>query len=841
MSFHGKRRRDDDEDDGFEQRAFNRPQHFAKRARQELSQELQLAIKLCEDITKLGEKSLQTFNNDINYMSFPISEEISESDEIRNAVLKTIFSVIVEQPHKLQFVFALIKICNLRNKIVGQYVFEYLHQRAQELINDSSVEESGCGNLNKLKLILRFFAISRGLIEDDSVFKIFEQFLKLSVELQKEERNSVLELLFYNCVISIPYLKYNGESEENLSILLRTASEFKNVQAENSKMFEHFDNSMTLISKPYESKYLIDLVLPAVSGVEDLPLLEIEKMIEPLVLEISEANEQTKHSLPPFSLSADKFAEWTLSGYIDSLWKNPRVILEVYLAQNHGFETKPPLTSYFGLLLSDMCQDIIQSMEFNKIAVAQQLLSLDQFFKEKTFAKAGSSIDKLMILNDKKSGVTLELDDSQDESSKLKFQKLLEEIDGDYENGYVSTWKVEDIITESILNLIFNLPDVSNPIIYFYTVLVECCNKESKSMAPVFGRAIRFFFSNIILFDFELRSRYLDWLLVQLSNFRFQWKWHEWSEYVDKLKDLKFHPIMIFIKNLIAKEIRLSSVKKIRDTLPEIFYPFLDISLNDEEYVVKYDTEVFGKYWEQAILEFKFGNSENEYLEPSQKLFNMLQSGGIDVDNVKEVLKELPNDRYIINCLMQSSCIIGSRSISHARVFFDTNREKLTQIIDSLASDAETKKEWIVESVLRVWNHEPQIGYLVLEMLLMGDMISGEVYLKKLFENDSILLNISGMESMMRVLSNLDLYHIEADIFEILFKEMQSKLQSLTEKIGEDGAIEIGNGEDVSDEKWCYFELMKLIKSTLRKFDCFRGKELVVQHSPTKETLLEYV
>ena len=122
----------------------------------------------------------------------------------------------------------------------------------------------------------------------------------------------------------------------------------------------------------------------------------------------------------------------------------------------------------------------------------------------------------------------------------------LNEINKDNELGNndprLSTWKIEDVAVESILTMIFQLPAPLEVEMYYYAVLISCCRESTESIAPVFGRAIRFLYNHLESLDYELKLRFLDWMSIQLSNFEFSWKWDEWVDDSKKYKDLKYHP-----------------------------------------------------------------------------------------------------------------------------------------------------------------------------------------------------------------------------------------------------------------------------------------------------------
>ena len=121
------------------------------------------------------------------------------------------------------------------------------------------------------------------------------------------------------------------------------------------------------------------------------------------------------------------------------------------------YETVPPIETYLGLFFKDIAFDILTNLSFNKNETAIELSILDMFFDNKLFAPPGTSIDQLnAIYEDNKLGTN---------------------------DPSLSTWKIEDVAVESILTMIFQLPNPLEVEIYYYTVLISCCRESPESIA----------------------------------------------------------------------------------------------------------------------------------------------------------------------------------------------------------------------------------------------------------------------------------------------------------------------------------------------------------------------
>lgn len=725
-----KRTRDDFED----------PTHGNLDAKkQHIDPAAELVANVCKDIRRMGENAnLVTQVEDINYISNPIVAEFEKIDKLRSAVLSTIFAVVIEQPQKIPALSQLVLISNAKNFLVAKYVTEYFHSRTQEILEkivSPSSEETdsddvgNSGPINKLKTILRFLACIAPIIDNNGVVSLFKTVLELSISFQEsqETRNGTAEQIYYSVLIALPYLLCNDHSSEMLqhcNDLVEQAARFPIRDPDSSiDILYPFDSKLNNFSEslPYEPKKIINLILPSLIQLqgEDKQwtnlvgrlFLDFIPLVEPIVKDALSSNtisnDLVKHTLPQFSLpSVDALHEYAPKGIIDLLWaSHPRLLFQVY-NNTLGLETVPQIESFIGLFFKDLAFDILTNLSFNKDEASIQLSILDLYFSKDLFAPAGSSIDQLKL------------------------------IQKDNEEGVnpvpLSTWKIEDIAVESILTMIFQLPRSLHPEIYYYTVLIACCRESPESIAPVFGRAIRYFYRHLETLDYELKIRFLDWMTIQISNFDYSWKWDEWVEDSVLLRNLKYHPKKNFIKNLIAKEIRLSNKNRIKESfvamnpdqeandrfiLLDEFYKYLNLSLvdNANEYILKYDSQLYGNNEEitdilkelqieaidkishkstvssQDEVQYYFGNVKLPLNEISNKVYEFLVAQWKPNEDLLVLNQELqdnlsshPNidaELFTVNVFVQTYAYLGSRSIYSVVSLVSRDKLKLKYLL----------------------------------------------------------------------------------------------------------------------------------------------------------------
>ncbi|RCK66270.1 Nuclear cap-binding protein complex subunit 1 [Candida viswanathii] len=822
--------------------------------RQHIDPAQELTNNICKDIRRLGETGdVENLVADTNYITNPIVAEFEKMDTLRNAILPTIYALITEQPHKISAISNLVLICNAKNFVVAKYVIEYLHSKVQSLLDSKKGSP-----FNHIKNILKFLSTLTPIIEDYGIIQIYKQFLNFAIDLQKdkEARDGVAQEIYYNVLIAIPYLLSNDKSDEmknHVNDLVELATTFKIVYQPASVLFP-FDARFNNFELPYVPRQMVDLILPALLSLQKQEwnfelFLDFKPFLDP-VIESSLANnsissELIKHKLPQFSLPTLDKESFQLDS-IDKLWQdNPRYLFQVY-NNTTSYETVPPIESYYGLFFKDIAFDILTNLSFNKNETAIELSILDMFFNQKLFAPPGTSIDQL------------------------------NEIEKDNELGAndprLSTWKIEDVAVESILTMIFQLPAPLEVEMYYYSVLISCCRESPESIAPVFGRAIRFLYNHLESLDYELKLRFLDWMSIQLSNFEFSWKWEEWVEDSKKYKDLKFHPKKNFIKNLIAKEIRLSNKKRIKDSFVDVvedqvvnldeFYQYLDISMvpDVKEYILEYDTALYGgsedklkELFErkqellaakstltaQDEIFFNFTNSELPFHETGSKVYDFIlthwKSNSDFNDLYKSVLEEVdaPNrERFAINLIFQTYAYIGSRSIYSVVSILSRDINKLKFLsgatIDYVGEEAQfedlhltedqkqERQVWIIDAIFRIWIHRPQVVFLILEYLIEFGIVNPKYLLQKALESNLIIDNVSCMESINRVLANSKLKDLILQLSSGIISNL-NKLEHPTDKPVAIEEIAETNAAEV-DKQWLFYEYLGLLKSYFRKY-----------------------
>ena len=863
--FRNKRRRDyEDDAESFRDFGPRLPK------RQKIPPVVQLCKEMMPDICTIGE-SLKAFPDDIKFLSEAIINEYAHEAYFNDALLDTFRAVILEQPQKQPAIALLVMTVHAGNQIAGKGILNFFFDELQRTCNTTveepttPLESNDTGPWNKIKLLLRFLSLLSPMLILEDIIAVFKQMFDLAAELNEKtgaKRCPLAEEIYTNTLLNIPFLFYFKKNNDDAcqssveELLSHVESSFvvKNVEL---KLLSEYSSNQTS-----ERQTLVSLVLPNVKKALANNMDQLKNQLfcnwDDLLPE-QQADQGFNDSLKlPTADELLPFAKLNKGiGSVDSMWKVPRTVFHVYLPHSAGdFDTVVPMTTYAGQLFNDIIIDIVESLEFNRKEVAKQVASLNLFFKHGIFAKTGESIAQLTAMYE--------------------------------EDPLVSTYKIEDLAIETILSLVFKLPSVSQPFAYFYTLLVDICQNDPRAIAPVFGRAFRFFYSRIGSLDFELRSRYLDWFSIQMSNFNFLWKWNEWEEDSIKFRGSVYNPKIVFIRNLIRRELRLTSnPTEVDESLPQEFKQYLDTSYVPVSSLVSFYQSLFGDY--EVKVEHVEKNDlyfiqEGVPVEPlARQLIDYAhkQGSGKNIEELEGLIEKLREeyssiitdfDRFLIILLVQVVVHSGNRSLSHANKYIGDLKDDLMTIFNKIDMDPATKEGIIIEAVLAYWNRNSQTGYLITDALKFAGLITAKSVITFCFneaangttDKNYALTDITAIDTVYRSLSQqLIIDPEDVTLFECVFEQLVSTLKRNIQRLEANDEeeilepdlspeVEIDPVNDLPrlDQIWKYYATLGFMKSILRKYahqysllrDKFvNGMDEVLTHGPTKRLVLEWL
>ncbi|CCE64111.1 hypothetical protein TPHA_0G02740 [Tetrapisispora phaffii CBS 4417] len=774
------------------------------------------------DICTIGE-SVNIFEDDIHFISEAIVHELDHSSYFNDALMDTLKAIVFEQPHKQHAIALIILVVNKKNPNAGKTIFNHCLNEFQrwlrEVVNPNFKYVSNeTGAWNRIKLLLRFTSLLSPMINTDELISIFKTFFEIVIDINKEfpeQRNPLAEMIYTNTLMNIPYLfffdRINPELNLKVDQLLNYVENNYKPNSIQLELTNEFTNDVHGRRLEY-SQVILPNVKAILSNDKKLLFNFFPNYMNLLPTQPNRIKFMNPIKFPLYSdlISYNKLD--TYLGSVTSTWYTPKYNFQILMQDNIcDFETVMPFDSYQGFLLKDIITDIVESMEFNMKEVARQVFTLDMFFNRRIFAPPGISIPEL---------------------EKLKAN-----------DNSISTYKLEDIAIETILSLMFNLPTVTQSFCYYFNLLVNICNESSRSIAPIFGRAFRFLFRNLISLDFELILRYLDWFSFQISNFKFSWKWSEWEDEFNKIKNTPYHPKNIFIRNLIKKELRLTSNKI--DIEESLTAPFKEC-MYDGFFSNDILTNFYNLLFEGFGVTYDMISMSNMIFNHEDMPMNDIVSGIIDyfhediktknVSSLETLLETLRKDHMSIikdydefvtilltHCLLYS----GRRSLSHTNKYISDFYDDFTHIFNTRNTDKSKTEFWIIKSTLMFWNSNSQTAFLTLDGFRQYGLVSSNALIRFCLKDEDgkipAIIDSTATEATLRVLHQ-DVSHTE-DIFDELlgiFDELCKIIKNSFDKKGDiHGLKDTGLmtlDENIENMYWKYSMSLRFLKTILRMF-----------------------
>ncbi|KAF9892187.1 hypothetical protein FE257_002593 [Aspergillus nanangensis] len=634
-----RRYREDDDYDRRQRRRYEEP----------------LVVKIRRQLLTIAESAARRVEDDVVIIAKSVAENY-EDEEVKHTFIDIVLSLVLEQPLKIPFVAATVLVTN---SLKPELVSEVLKTTGESLQNHINA-----GAWREAKLILRFLGCLQCIFEGGGVFPVLEELFGRAVDLQTASSEDLIGLELVKIILFIiPYIM---------------ASPAVGFETQAASLLEKTD---IIASTPHT---LVDLVTPfgtensgptAVQSVISLMQSQLQQEANngweliclPRTWKDIQISEKPEEQKPWTEGTKHPFPELTVPSPVQ---KGSRAIFpEIYLSvyANQEFETVPPTSNIASSLLRDVLVDTINILDFNRIAAAKYLIDVDCYFAPHTFVKRATPFDKLR------------------------------DIPGDH-----ATWKPEDVAVDAVFSQLFQLPSPGHKLVYYHSVLTECCKIGPAAIAPSLGRAIRFLYRSLETIDLDLSQRFLDWFAHHLSNFGFTWKWSEWIEDLDSPA---VHPRMAFINGALDKEIRLSFAQRIRGTLPD---QYQDLITEEKE---------------KDTPDFKYSLDTTPYANEGKEIMQLIRKKATDdeiepfITAIEEQAKSLGVEDPMIpstDALVTAICFVGSKSLSHVLSCIERNKERLL----SIGPKSPIARRQIVTSVMEYWAGQPGIGINIIDKLL---------------------------------------------------------------------------------------------------------------------------
>ncbi|KAH7122575.1 cap binding protein [Dendryphion nanum] len=580
-----------------------------------------------------------------------------DDERLRNDFFDIVVQLVIEQPFKIPFVAAV--------ALYGNYVKPEITTEALKRIAALTQEALNAGRWKDFKLLLRFFACLQSQFDGDGVFTFLGQLFDTVVDLQSANENDIVGIELVKIILlTIPYALVSGGpsfNEQAQELLKNTGIVASNVLPMEGLIHSYVaeDDDTPIAYHSVIGLLQQQLLNEAESewALACIPRFDPNHIRKP-------DDEESMAIVPP----THAFPQFQIPSPVNPGPKPlfPESYFSLYTKQE--IETVPKIDHIAASLIRDTIVDTIDQLDFNRDAASKFLVDLDCYWSEKTFAKRGIAYDK--------------------------FRETI---------GDKALWKSEDMIIDAIFSQLFKLPNPEHKLVYYHSLITQCCKIAPAAIAPSLGRAIRAIYKSLDIMDLQLADRFLDWFSHHLSNFEFRWRWGEWTEDV-KLSD--HAPKKAFIIAAIEKEIRLSFSKRIRHTVPEEMHHLIPERLDEDQ-----------------SPEFKYDNADTPFAAEGQALLHQLRKKA-SADDIQETINKIHEkavEQGIADVLVPSTdafvtaiCRLGAKSLSHVLSSIERGVERLQQI----AQTSDAARRQIAASVVQYWKDQPGVAVRIIVILL---------------------------------------------------------------------------------------------------------------------------
>ncbi|KAE8410601.1 MIF4G like-domain-containing protein [Aspergillus pseudocaelatus] len=716
--------------------------------RQRRRYEEPLVAKVRRQLLTIAESAARRAEDDVVNIAKSVAENY-EDEELRQTFVDISVDLVLEQPLKIPFIAATVLSANVYRSELVSDVLTKASEYLQHYINNGAWRE--------VKLLLRFFGCLQILYEGDGIFSILEELFERAVVLQTASSEDLLGLELVKIILfTIPYIM---------------ASPITGFEAQANALLEKTD---IIASTPHA---LVDLVNPfslehdtssAAQSVISLLQSQLQQEASrnwelsclPRPWKGGRDNEEEQKPLDSGAKHA--FPQITVPDPVRN--GSGAIFPEVYMSvySNQEVETVPPTSDIASSLLRDALVDTINILDFNRIATAKYLIDIDCYFAPHTFVKRATPFDRLR------------------------------DISGDR-----PTWKPEDVAVDAVFSQLFQLPSPQHKLVYYHSVLTECCKIAPAAIAPSLGRAIRFLYRSLETIDLDLSHRFLDWFAHHLSNFGFTWKWSEW---IDDLELSSVHPRMAFIIGALDKEIRLSFAQRIRGTLPD---PYQDLITEGKE---------------KDTPDFKYSLETTPYANEGTEIMQLIRKKATDDDilPIINAIEEQARAMGVEDPMLPSTdvfvtaiCFVGSKSLSHVLSCIERNKERLLAI----GPKSTRARRQIITSVMEYWTDQPGIGINIIDKLLnytiltplsviewaLVDKLEAGTILARTHVFEMISATVGKVTNRLRQIvaarTQPGLYEPQLSVLDETLKREKTDMQALF-KVIEDSIVSVAEGNN---------------------------------------------
>lgn len=280
---------------------------------------------------------------------------------------------------------------------------------------------------------------------------------------------------------------------------------------------------------------------------------------------------------------------------------------------------------------------------------------------------------------------------------------------------------ISHMVVEVLFGELFRLPVPSYPEVFFTSILIELCKVQPGTVPQVLALASEMLFERLDTMNQTCVDRFVGWFSHHLSNFQFRWSWDEWSECLNE--DLS-HPKPKFIREVLAKCLRLSYHQRMCESVPESFAPLLPA-----------EPKCYFKYSERIENASELDDAAQT---ASQRLIACIKQKTKE-DDLKTILEEIPcqpsanngDEDYSptrLNALMQTLLHLSQKSFSHS-----CGAIAKFHMLIKWASNSDVGKIDVLRILHTVWRSHPQMMIILVDKMIRTQVVSCATVAKWIF------------------------------------------------------------------------------------------------------------
>jgi len=782
------------------------------------SQSIRTRIELFIHILRNLGESYYSFVEECDNLRDSFTREFAQSAYSSRLILKTIRSLIIEQPNKQPYIAFLLIHIEEDNIHISNTIIEYLLREFQQQLdltsNNNEIDKFGAETWTNVKMYTRFFSLISPIINLGSIIFHYKNILKLACEMNK--KNVILANLILESVLkNIPFLFYFNRQNKILQFEIINLINVMEVD------FTTKHNNLGLV-RPYyyENLEICNENQVTVSQMKKLlhnGLDKFNKIFPKWTITISDLfskniKKQWKLQYPTVKRiltfkEIETNHSWT--GIITDSY--PYQDYKIQFERTSGHLNKSEIETSSKLIVPDNITDVMHKLEFNKIEGCKTLMQLYNYFQN------------------------ICSDSNQDKSKK---------------NVYYT-------VIQTIVSMLLRLPYSIIPTLYYSLVLQEFCRQSPKQFSTIIGKHFRFIHMNLCTSDCKTTLEYEKSHRFQLINFDYKCKC---EQLIVDYTTCHLYPYnsKTFLHVNIIKGLASSTpnLQELKMSLSLIFQNILRNKYFDNYSMALYMNHQFNhgnnsfNFEDVGLLcpqdSFPFHETILRILHCTHVYNNDGSKSNRNelvhlVSNIETnnsgFFKNFEVLRVII--LIQYICHSGRRSLSNANNYIEVLGDRVFEILEKVKIKSSNLQFIVTGSIIRYWNKNTSTRFLLLNSFKQSDLISDLVVIEFSFydvnQELKLLISYGAREYFPETLDeNIQCaadskYYIFLRSYKLAMKIISDSLNEM--EIKDDTIIahpELFDAEDApndyANDKWKYLEDVKLIKCVFRKFYCIYRK-----------------